>query len=129
MKPFPVMADMKLTPEETASDTSIPCCSVSEANGPTYPWGLRITLTEKELEKLGISHEAATVGGMFHLHAMARITSVSEEDRADGLTCRVEAQIESMAVESEDAENEEMDQAEDGDESKTPSRARRLYRR
>jgi hypothetical protein len=74
---------------------------------PDYPYGLRICLTEKEFSKLGIDPADAFVGGIFHLHALARITSVTASDDGNGSSCRVEATLEDMAIESEDAENEE----------------------
>ena len=74
---------------------------------PDYPWGLRISLTEEELEKLDLDHKDAQVGGVFHLHGLARITSVSVNKNTDGKeSCRIEAQIEDLAIESEDEENE-----------------------
>ncbi len=78
---------------------------------PLYPYGLRITLTDKELEKMDLDHSEAFVGGIIHLHAMARITSVSENDTDQGKCCRIELQIEDMCVESEDEENEEDENA------------------
>lgn len=74
---------------------------------PDYPYGLRICLTEKELDKLGIDCAEACVGGTFHGHFMAKITSVSTEERAGGDCCRLEAQITDLAIESEDEENDE----------------------
>lgn len=74
---------------------------------PDYPFGLRICLTEKEFAKLGLDHEDAEVGATFHGHFMARVTSVSAEERDGGKTCRVEAQIEDLAIEDESDENEE----------------------
>lgn len=71
---------------------------------PEFPYGLRICLTEKEFEKLDIDPADAFVGGIFHLHGLARITSVSSSDGNMGKCFRVEAQIEDLAIESEDAE-------------------------
>ena len=74
---------------------------------PDFPYGLRITLTDKELDKLDLDHADAEVGGLVHMFAMARITSVSENEMNGGeKCCRVELQIESLGIESEDAENE-----------------------
>lgn len=73
---------------------------------PDYPYGLKICLTEKELKKLEIDHSDAFVGATFHGHFMARVTSVSTEKRDGVECCRIEAQLEEIAVESEDAENE-----------------------
>jgi len=76
------------------------------ADQPDYPYGLRISLTERELDKLGLAASDCFVGGIVHIHGLARITSVSSEDREGGKTERVELQIEDMCcVESEDAEN------------------------
>jgi|GEM_PF-7029005 len=73
-----------------------------------YPPGLHICLTEREMDKLDVDPAEAVVGGLVHLHAMARITSVSQEDRDGKKACRVEMQIEDMCcVESEDEENSE----------------------
>lgn len=90
---------------------------------PRFPYGTRISLTEKELEKMKLDHADAVVGGMIHLHAMARITSVSENDTDQGKCCRIELQIEDMCVESEDEENEIEEAAED-----RSARRRRMYR-
>jgi len=80
---------------------------------PDYPPGLRISLTEKEFEKLDIDHSEAEVGGMVHGHFMGRITHVSSSDDAsnggEGPCCRVEIQIEDLEIECEDEENEEED--------------------
>ncbi len=75
---------------------------------PDFPYGLRISLTDKEFEKLGIDEQSAEVGGTVHLHAMARITSVNHTQNDGGdKCCRVELQIESLAIDSfEDEEDE-----------------------
>ena len=74
---------------------------------PDYPCGLKIFLTEKEFEKLGLDHTVAEVGGTVHGHFMGRITSVNQEERDGNQCCRVEIQIEDLEIESEDEENEE----------------------
>lgn len=71
-----------------------------------YPYGLRICLTHAEFEKLDLDPSVAVVGGMVHLHAVARITSVHATDNEGGSQCRVEMQIEDLAIDSEDEENE-----------------------
>jgi Major coat protein-like len=72
-----------------------------------YPYGLRIALTEKEFEKLGLDHTAAEVGGVVHGHFIGRVTSCSADKTEDGEHCRCEIQIEDLEIESEDEENEE----------------------
>lgn len=97
-----VMKSMELDDEDKL-DALQP---ISMPDKPDYPYGLRICLTEKEIEKLGLDDGEAECGGIFHLHGLARITSVSRVENDGVKTCRIEAQIEDMAIESEDAENE-----------------------
>jgi hypothetical protein len=73
---------------------------------PDYPCGLRISLTEKEFEKLDLDHTEAQVGGVVHGHFIGRITSVSQDQRDGETSCRCEIQIEDLEIESEDEENE-----------------------
>ena len=68
---------------------------------PKYPFGLRICLTEKELDKLGLEPDC-DVGDIIDLRAFARVTSVSSNEMEGGkCCCRVELQIVSMSVEDE----------------------------
>lgn len=98
------MKSMELTDEEKLDTT----CPIPMPSKPDFPYGLRITLTHAELDKLDLDVDDACVDGIFHLQGMARITSISKDKDAHGNnTCRIEAQIESLAIESEDEENEE----------------------
>lgn len=97
------MKSMELGDEEKL-DTALP---IAMPDKPDYPYGLRICLTEKEFEKLGLDASVAEFGGMVHGHFMAKITSVLCEQREGHDCCRVEMQIESLAIESEDEENED----------------------
>jgi len=74
---------------------------------PDFPYGTRISLTEKEFDKMGVDENEAVVGATFHFWGMARITSVSKSDTPDGQCCRVEAQIEEMGMASEDVESKQ----------------------
>jgi hypothetical protein len=94
------MQSMELDDEEKL-DSILPM----PMDKPDYPFGLRICLTEAEFEKLKLDPSEAEIGGMFHLHGLARVTSVSMTDGPNGKCCRVEAQIEDLGIESEDAEN------------------------
>jgi hypothetical protein len=70
---------------------------------PQYPCGLRICLTQEELTKLGLDL-SCEIGDYLHIKAFATVTSISiDEDKQSG-RCRVELQIEKMAVEDEGAE-------------------------
>lgn len=97
------MVSMELTDDEKL-DAVTP---IAMPDKPEFPYGMRICLTEAEFEKLKIDPAEAFVGGTFHLFGMARITNVSESDGPNGKTCRVECQIEDLAIESEDLENAE----------------------
>lgn len=79
---------------------------IAMSKKPDFPFGLRICLTEAEFEKLGLDPSEAEVGGICHLHGLARITSVSTNESDGGQSCRVEMQIENLAIEDEDAEAE-----------------------
>ena len=101
------MVDMELDDEDKLDlSAAIPALK------PEYPYGLKISLTEKEFEKLGLDHSVAEVDGIIHGHFMGRITSVSHEQRQEKECCRVEIQIESLEIESEDEENEEHEEEE-----------------
>ena len=99
------MVSMELDDEDKL-DAPMP---MPMSNKPDFPYGLRISLTEKELDKLNLDHKSAEIGGIVHGHFMGRITSVSENENSDGQRCCVEMQIEDLAIESEDEENAESD--------------------
>lgn len=66
------------------------------AQGPDFPYGLRICLTDAELEKQGLSDECE-VGDALYFRACARVTSVSKTESG----CRIEMQIEAMCPDPE----------------------------
>lgn len=114
------MIDMAKSPDELAKEHTP--LTMGEEN--KYPYGLKICLSQDELEKLDVDHSNWEVGATFHLHAFAKVTSISENETADGKKCRVEMQITHLApAESEDAENEEAEQ--DPSEAAEPSRRTR----
>ena len=88
------------------------------STGPKYPYGLCISFDEDTLEKLGLDDgEMPEVGDMIHLMAMAKVTSVSENERESvgGATkkcCRIELQITHLATENEDTESVREEMAE-----------------
>lgn len=96
------MKSMELDDEE-----KLDACQPLPCSKPDYPYGLRICLTEAEFKKLDLDPADAQIGGIFHLHGLARITAISSNDSDNGPCCRVEAQIEDLEIESEDAENRE----------------------
>jgi hypothetical protein len=97
------MVDMS-NDSEKEPETATPV-SVSK-----FPYGLSISLTEKELEKLGLDNDVEA-GDYLHCVMMAKVTSVHHHhsDTEDGVDsgCRVEMQIVAMSVEDESTEYED----------------------
>lgn len=108
------LTDMAKSPDK-AMETATP---VSVGEQDKYPWGLRISLTHDELEKLGVDKADWEVGDTFHLQAFAKITSISENQKESGETdCCVSLQITHLAGpenEEEEGEDSEDDLAEHG---------------
>ncbi len=96
------LVDMELSDEDKI-DASMPIAMPSK---PDYPYGLRISLTHKELEKLGLDADC-DVGDMLDMRCFATVMSVSKSEDDGGSRCSVELQIEKMAIE------DEMDESED----------------
>ena len=92
------LTDMELDDEDQV-DSAIP--SIPEK--PRFPWGLRICLTEKELEKLGLDCDCE-IGDVIDMRCFGEVTSVSKNDGPDGPHYRVEIQIQRMALENEATE-------------------------
>ena len=95
------LIDLELDDEDKL-DAVMPIVMPSK---PDYPYGLRITLTHKELEKLGL--ELPDVGDVIDLRAFATVTNVWCSSGDGGDCCRVELQIEKIAVENEMTEDED----------------------
>lgn len=103
------MVSMECEPRELSEEGAV----VSAPAMPLYPYGLCISLTQDELEKLEVDYEDWTVGDFFKLDALAKITSISENESTDGKRCRVEMQIVALSGEgSEDEEDEEYEKPE-----------------
>ena len=68
---------------------------------PQYPYGLKICLTSPELKKLDLDTDC-NVGDVIDLRAFAEVTSISK----DGDICRIELQIQKLAIENENQEGE-----------------------
>lgn len=104
------MVDMSNAPEKEPETSATP---VAQSK---FPYGLSISLTEKELEKLGLDNDVEA-GDYLHCVMMAKVTSVHHHhsDTEDGVDsgCRVEMQIVAMAIEDENEEYEEDDEDED----------------
>lgn len=74
-----------------------------------YPYGLCISLCKDEMEKLDLNFEDMEVGEILHLHALARVTSRSNQETEGGDNPRIELVLAFLEVENEDKENQEED--------------------
>jgi hypothetical protein len=100
------MAWSKLVDMELDDEDKMDACCPIPCPKPDYPYGLRISLTHKELEKLGLEPDCE-VGDMIDIRCFAVVRSVSLNDSDNGQTCCIELQIEKMAVEDEMNESED----------------------
>ncbi len=104
MAKLPKMVDMSLGREDREE--------MSKPSLPTFPYGLCISLCEHELEKLDLDDSDLEVGDLLHLHALAKVTSVSSYDNENGSSCRVELQLQYMSIpENESDEDKEAESA------------------
>lgn len=100
------LVDLELSDDDKL-DMALPCGPGEKPKGPDYPWGLRISLTEKELEKLDLDVKDADVGDLIDMRAFGVITCISQNDGDGGKCCRVEIQIQKLAIEDELKEDED----------------------
>lgn len=94
----------KLVDMENDDEDQIDLAVPAIAERPKYPWGLRICLTHRELEKLGLDADCE-VGDVIDLRAFAVVTSCSLNETEGGRDCRVELQIQKLAFENESTED------------------------
>lgn len=71
---------MKLVNMKREGDDSPKEAMISAAPGEQYPWGLRVTLTQDELDKLGIT-KLPEVGTRLKLVAEVKVVSREESQR------------------------------------------------
>lgn len=95
---------MAMLPEEAKEEYASP---PSPDKLPKYPYGLCISLCKDELDKLGLDVSEIDIGEMLHLHAMARVTSKSNQETEAGDNPRIELVMAFLEIEDEDAENKE----------------------
>jgi hypothetical protein len=102
---------MKRTPHEPEGAQAMPAEN-------TYPYGLALTLSNEEMEKLGLdcSSEECQVGNYLHLNALAEVTGYHKSDTGNGEQHTLNLQITHLAL--EDSEGGEEDEESDEDEGK-----------
>lgn len=95
------MAWSRMVNMELADDDKLDMvCPPALEDMPDYPYGLRITLTHRECEKLDLEPDCC-VGDVIDLRCFARVTSISSNETTGGPECRIELQITDMACENE----------------------------
>jgi hypothetical protein len=77
------MVDLAYTPEEMTENKEKYCCA-PDGTGPKYPWGLSLSLETETLNKLGMTIKDFEIGSMVPISVMARVTSLSMNEREDG---------------------------------------------
>ena len=103
MAGFMHMVDLALTDDEREEmNTGIPV----DAPGPDYPYGLCICLTQPTIDKLGLDVKDCAVGDTIDMRALGEVTSISKSDGPMGPQCRIEIQLQKIAVEDEDEGDE-----------------------
>jgi hypothetical protein len=73
---FTDLAYTKAEAKEEVAEYASPAPRAAE--GPSYPWGLCISLEKRELDLLGIK-SAPGIGDELHMTVIARVTSVNQE--------------------------------------------------
>lgn len=121
----PKMTDMAQSPEEAKEDMP---CQMPDSSAPRYPYGLCLSLTDKELDKLGLD-ASCDVGDTIRFNAEAKVTAVSCNETDSGKNCRVELQITALGIDgmTEEAEPGEDGGLGEGDYDQPQSKSKRLY--
>lgn len=95
------LVDMEMDDEESMDC----CCPLPVSERPRYPYGLRICFTHDELKKLNLTADCE-IGDMIDMRVFATVTSISVDENKEGPRCRIEMQIEKIALENEMTEAE-----------------------
>lgn len=114
------LTDMAKSEEEVAKDSSPLMMSENK-----YPYGLRISLSQDELEKLGVDESDFAIGDVFPLDILAKVVGKNANETEGGeANCCVSLQITHIGAEIDETCEEE--EAEDNAE---PSLKKHGYQR
>jgi hypothetical protein len=96
------LANMKLDPAaRTPTSQAYPA---PPDQRPMYPYGLELSLDQDALKALGLVDALPAVGASLKLSALVDVTSVSENESADGgKSCNVRLQITDLGLEAKAA--------------------------
>jgi hypothetical protein len=93
----PAMKDMSLPKRKSEEVIAEP--SPEKYEGPRYPWGLCMSLSQDEIKKLGIDFESIDVGSAVQIAGVANVTSKSSNESDKGEpTQRIELQVTHLSV-------------------------------
>jgi hypothetical protein len=92
----------KLIDMELSDDEKLDAYLPMPMDKPDYPCGLRICLTDSELEKLGLEDDC-DIGDMIDMRCFGTVTSVHKGDQGS----RIEIQICAMSCENEMREDDQ----------------------
>lgn len=79
------LTDMTLTPEESKQENGLGY-SDDGKDGPKYPYGLSLYLTDDVMKKLGMP--MPSIGASVNVQAVANVTSLSANQEIDGEVCQ-----------------------------------------
>ena len=97
------MMDMKMVDMELDADEAKEQLSTESVDAPKYSYGLKLSLNNDSIDKLGIPALPA-VGQKMMVHAMVEVCCISEYDSKEGGKNRsMELQITEMALMSPDS--------------------------
>lgn len=93
------LVDMEMDDEDKL-DAIMP---IKMSDKPEYPYGLTISLTDKEFDKLGLDPTSGILGGFVTGNFVGKVThmSISKSDGGDGC-CRCEIQIQQLCIDCDD---------------------------
>ncbi len=92
------LINMENTAQEAAQQVGVP----TAAEGPKYPWGLQITLSDDSLDKLGVKSLPAA-GTEVTIVAKAVVTGTSErQTEGEGTRSSMDLQITDMQLDGLD---------------------------
>lgn len=93
------MKDMARAKEKKKNQTMLCCPAEEEDDTPKYPYGLRISMCDESLKKLGIN-ELPALGAKFTLRAVCEVDSTSQYQEKDGADRTLGLQITAMELDS-----------------------------
>jgi hypothetical protein len=96
------MADKLIDMALTGKDREAMKPGLAESE-PAYPWGLRLTLSNEALAKLGLN-PLPNVDDAFMLHAQVEVVGVQQNEGADGVNRSIDLQITACLLERMPAE-------------------------